>query len=282
MDWLSRFTEWANGLQTKDRVTIYISAVALGVSIISFYISVRQKRREDQRTLRSQLMDILAKIVLLNLEDAKLPPPGMLPSGTPSNIKAFFNDQRRVLVRQAVYIIGQMKPPPGSFEYLMIAVTYDNIDDVNSAKRYFETALQRAEDDINRGIITRSYARFCFSQGEYDSARERYGKAVEIFSGDSDRMKENRGETYYRWAKSEFERGFLERADGLFKLSRENFESKSNIVTRERSLALLDHNIRQLKSARPSDPGENILPGQKQRNGDASGAGKGVRPRRKH
>jgi tetratricopeptide (TPR) repeat protein len=282
MEWLSRFTEWANSLQIKDNVTIYISAVALAIAIINFFITVRQKKKEDQRILRSQLTDVLAKIVSLNLENAKLPPHDLLPPGTPSNIKAFFNDQRRFLVRQAVYIIDQLEPPVGSFEYLMIAVTYDYIDDVSSAKRYFELALQRAEDDINRGIITRSFARFCFSQGEHASARGLFDKAIEIFSGDSDRMKENRGETFYRWAKSEFEWGFSENAEDLFKRARKEFESKLNRVTKERSLSRLDYDIKQLSAAYLSKVGQDIRTGRKRTDGAAARAGKDARQPHKH
>jgi tetratricopeptide (TPR) repeat protein len=282
MEWLSRFMGWASRLETKDLVTIYISITALSFSIISTYITLRQKNYETQRTLRNQLTDVLAKIVSLNLENAKLPTYGPLTPGTPSNIKAFLNDQRRFLVRQVTYIIDQIKPPVGSFECVLIATTYDYIDDVEQAKHYFEMALRRAGDNINRGIVTRSHARFLFSQGEHDSARKLYDGALKFFSGDSDRMKENRGETYYRWAKSEFEWEFSENAEELFEKARENFESKLNRVTRKRSLDRLDYDVKELKATYQTKLEQDMLPGRKQTNGATARAGKGPPPRRKH
>ncbi len=244
--------EWLNKLETKDLVTVYISVVALGFSIISTYVTLRQKKHETMRTLRTQLTGVLDKMVALNLENAKLPPFGPLPPGTPSNIRSFLNDQRRFLVRQATYIMDDIEPLVSSFEYLLIAVTYDHIDHVDQARRYFEKARECAEDDINRGIITRSYARFLFNQGEHARARKKFEEAVGFFSGGSDRMKEYRGDTYVRWAAVEFEWERFKEAGALFERAELCLKSKLSPVSRDRSLHRLGDRIRELNSAPPS------------------------------
>jgi tetratricopeptide (TPR) repeat protein len=255
--------------------------MAFSFSIVSTYVTLRQKGYETQRALRIQLTDVLNKIVSLNVENAKLPPDGTLPPGTPPSIKALLNDQRRFLVRQATYIMHQIEPLVSSFEYLLIAATYDNIDDVYQATRYFEIAQQRAEDDINRGIITRSYARFLFNQGEHGRGREQYGEALKIFSGDSDRMKEYRGDTYLRWATLECEWEFQKEAEALFEQAKLSFASKSSPAMRKRSVARLEKHREQLNYSPASKSGSDGQSARELTNGAAARTDSKTRRRRK-
>src|ERR1043165_1600571 len=94
-------------LEVKDVLTLCVSFFALSLSILSTYISTRQKKFETQRTLRIQLTDVLEKIADLNLELAKIPAKGASASGLTVGMRGHLKDQKRFLVRQATYISDQ-------------------------------------------------------------------------------------------------------------------------------------------------------------------------------
>lgn len=101
---------------------------------------------------------------------------------------------------------------------------------------------------MNRVITTRGFARFLFNQGEHDLAREQYMASVEIFTGDSDIMKEYRGDTYVRWAMQELEWSYRDNAEIYFSEAKQIFESKANPIARRRSVARLNDHIDQIYS----------------------------------
>jgi tetratricopeptide (TPR) repeat protein len=236
-------------LGKKDVITICVSVIALSFSIISTYIALRQKRYETERTLRNQLTDVLAKITALSLENAKIPQEGASASGLTAGMRGHLRDQQRFLVWQAKYVIDQISPLASPFEYLLVAGTFESIDDVYQAKEFFRKGIEHsADDEMNRGIITRGFARFLFNQGEHGRAREQYMAAVENFSGDSDIMREYRGDTYLRWATQEFEWSYPDNAETYFNEAKLIFESKTNPIAKQRSIARLTNHINQIHS----------------------------------
>jgi tetratricopeptide (TPR) repeat protein len=236
--------EWLGRLETKDVITICVSIVALSFSIISTYITLRQKKYETERTLRNQLTDVLGKITALNLENAKIPQEGATATGLTSRMRGHLRDQQRFLVRQATYVIDQIPALVSPFEYLLVAGTFEAIDDVYQAEQFFRKAIEHsADDEMNRGITTRGFARFLFNQGEHELAREQYMASVEIFSGDSDIMKEYRGDTYLRWATQELEWSYPDNAKTYLSEAKQIFESKANPIARRRSVARLNDHI---------------------------------------
>jgi tetratricopeptide (TPR) repeat protein len=213
-------------------------------SITSTYITLRQKKYETERTLRNQLTEVLAKIAALNLELAKIPQQGASATGLTSRMRGHLRDQQRFLVRQATYVIDQIPALVSPFEFLLVAGAFESIDDVYQAEQFFRKAIEHsAGDEMNRGITTRGFARFLFNQGEHDLAREQFMASVEIFSGDSDIMKEYRGDTYLRWGTHELEWSYPDIAETYFSEAKRIFESKANPIARRRSVARLNEHI---------------------------------------
>jgi hypothetical protein len=245
-------------LEVKDVLTFSLSMLALSLSILSTYISTRQKKFETQRTLRIQLTDVLGKIAALNLELAKIPVTGASASGLTTGMKGHLIDQKRFLVRQATYISDQIPQLVSPFEYLLIAGTFADIQDVYRAEQFFRKAIEHVgQDDLDLGIITRGFARFLFTYGEPDLAREQYSAAVGIFSGDSDIMKDYRGDTYLRWGIQEHEWAYIENSGPLFDQAKAVFDSIANPLVRQRNLAQLDSRIAQTYGRSKPTPEEN-------------------------
>ena len=244
----------SDGLGAKDVLTICISMLALSLSILSTIITVRQKKFETERTLRTQLSDVLGKITALNLELAKIPQHGISPSGLTPNMRGHLRDQLRFLVRQATYITDQIDQLVSPFEFLLIAGAFADINEVYQAERFFQKAIERTgEDQINFGIITRGFARFLFNTGEHEQARQQYAGALEIFSGDTDIMKEYRGDTYFRWANQEFEWSYVDEARSLFERAQNEFFSKANPIARRQNLERLNDHLNKIFARQPAE-----------------------------
>jgi hypothetical protein len=59
-------------MQAKDVITILISVLALMISLVATAISLIRGKYEKQRAVRSQITDVLSRIVSTKLENAKL------------------------------------------------------------------------------------------------------------------------------------------------------------------------------------------------------------------
>jgi hypothetical protein len=218
-------------------VTIVISIIALSVSVLTAYFNSRQKKFETQRTLRNQLTEVLGKIATLNLELAKIPQEGQSASGLTAGMRGHLVDQKRLLVRQANYITDQIPELVNPFEYLIIAGGFVDIDDTYQAEEFFRKAIvQAGSEQVNLGIVTRNFARFLFSQGETERAREQYSVALGVFSGESDISKFYRGDTYLRWGSQELDWSYRENANQLFECARAEFDSQRNPISKRRNL----------------------------------------------
>jgi tetratricopeptide (TPR) repeat protein len=193
----AQWNSFFSNFEAKDWVTLGASLSAFIFALISY----RQKASEASQARRKQLTDVLQKLSDLNTEMAKF---RAAKEGYPSNYIAFINDQRRFLLRQAAYIsrsIGRLVSP---YEYLLIATASDDLNYVEEAERYFKLATG-AKYSIDRAIAVRGYARFLFRQGNPEEARKNFKQALDSFTGETDRHKFYRGETYERWATEERE-----------------------------------------------------------------------------
>src|SRR5262249_34860779 len=147
-----------------------------------------QRSWETKLALRRQLNDILQKLTDLNTETSKYRALVNTPRGAeyPPNYLSLVNDQRRFLVRQAAFIVQRVSRMVSPYEYLVIAGAFDGIDDTYEAEAFFEQAVRKAANRIERGIAIRARGRYFFARGHLPEAREQYRAAIEVFNGTSD------------------------------------------------------------------------------------------------
>src|SRR5262249_2086476 len=193
-----KITEFFTTLQPKDWLTLAASLSAFVVSILSF----RQKSAESRLALRKQLTDLLEKLTDLNTEVAKF---RANKKDYPPNYPGLLNDQRRFLARQAVFIAGQIAQLVSPYEYLVLAGSFDDINDWSQSEHYFHLAIATASNPLDRGIAIGGYGRYLYGHGRVDDARKQYSSAIQCFQGDSDRIRVFRADTYERWAGHERE-----------------------------------------------------------------------------
>jgi tetratricopeptide (TPR) repeat protein len=234
----TKAAEFFDTFQPKDWTTLLVSTFALVFSILS----LRQKAGEGRLVLRKQLTDLLEKLSELNIEVAKFRFIREKKDEYPPNYIGLLNDQRRFIVRQAAFVASRIRNLVSPYEYLVLAGGFDSIDDTYQAERLYKLA-SRTNDQIDRGIAIRGYARYLFNRGRIEESRQQYSKAVECFKGDSDHLRHHRGDTYERWAGQEREWKNEPEANSLLEHSIAEYRSLTNPARQSyevtRTMALL-------------------------------------------
>jgi len=216
--------------ETKDYVTLFSALTALIFSSLSLF----QKRRETTASERKQLSEILSKLVDLNLQVATFNA-NALASGMPPNTPGILGDHRRFLVRQAAFLSQEPGLRVSSYEFLIIAWAFDEIDDYEQAEAFFLKAAQTNSDWMSPGLALRSYARFLYKQGDIEKARKQYEASVTAFGTRHDRARYYRGDTYARWAMQELSSD-IPHAQLLFDKGEAEFNAERNTSAKQRHL----------------------------------------------
>jgi tetratricopeptide (TPR) repeat protein len=184
---------------TKDVVTLALSALALAVALFSYF----QKKAESTQGLRKRLTDVLKELSDLNLKDATFRSLEKK-EGYPPNYIGLLADQRRFFVREGALLSDSLGTRVSPHEKNLIAQTFDNMDYIEDADRFFRSAAENSPPGIERGLAMRNYGRFLYRQGLFAGGKNKFDQAIAAFSGEDDRSRFYRNSTYVRWAESEF------------------------------------------------------------------------------
>jgi tetratricopeptide (TPR) repeat protein len=223
---MSTIVTWFASLQPKDWITLVASTAALVVSLLGY----GQRSAEGRIALRKQLTDILQKLADLNTQaDTFRALEGKAKRDDyPPNYLGLIGDQRRFLVRQAEFLSRKIRKMVSPYECILIAGTFDQIDDTSQAEQFYARAISEADNALDRGMARRGYARYLFSRGQLDEARKQYEFAVQTFAGETDHWRFYRGNTYERWAAHEREWLEHDRAEQQMGLAIAEFEALEN------------------------------------------------------
>jgi len=149
----------------KDSFTLVISGAALAMSTLAYF----QKRQESTQSLRKRLTDIMKELSDLTLKHATFK--SLLDkSGYPPNYVGLLADQRRFFVREAATLADALGNEVSPHEKNLIAMTFDSIDLVEDADRFFESAAHMDGTPVDRGLAWRNYGRFLYTKRYFRTA----------------------------------------------------------------------------------------------------------------
>lgn len=222
-----------------------LTAFGIGLTVIFGVITYWQKTHDKQIGLRKQLTEILEKLVNLNIEIAKYKiERELLSNKLPENYGGLINDYRRFFVTHAAAIVAEMpKSKTFSHELSLIAQAFDNIDDNLNAEKFFNKAIERAENTVDKILSSRSYARYVFNKVDRRSGDEMFNKIINSYENEtSESIIYYRAETYKRWGTlykgiNEIE---YKRLMGLAKLE---FSKLKNEITKNGEIKRIDNLI---------------------------------------
>jgi tetratricopeptide (TPR) repeat protein len=215
-------------MEPKDYITIGISACAFLVSLVSFIVSRRSKKQEDERkehederTLRSLMNDTINNIRTARIEQAKY----AAGHGQKDQLViGQFNYQINSLARLAVYITERIPGLVTDIEFATLADAFNWTGDRQKARQYWENAIATSKDQYYEIVNRRDYANFLFLSGNVGAGREQYKKALELSPITDDTSKYMTGHTYRMW-------GWNERAAGNELTAKEYYDKAAEAYT---------------------------------------------------
>jgi len=232
----------------NEKITVGISVLALVLSVTSATISFQLQKADSQRTAREQLSNTVTELIDLNAKNATF---WSTPEEQRDNLYyqqlSIISQKAASFSRQAVYLANSNPSIVTDVEYVTIAQGLVIVGDNLLAESYWRKAVEASPSNFYKVINLRGYADFLFRQGNQELAREKYREALKIFNNDTDYNKATNGYTYQMWMNNEFQSGFPQEAEKLFKRAKILYESISNLFAKNHGLA----NLHQAKMAIP-------------------------------
>ncbi len=225
-------------METKDIVTVSISAFAFFLSLVATVISVIRGKYEKQRAVRNQITDILGRITTTSIEQAKLfhetadKDPAYY-----QTVSSMLNQQNTFLIQQATYLIEQVSELVTAVEYNTVAFATANAGDLISAERYYIKAIDVSPNNYYKSLGMRSYAGFLFTQRRFEDGREQFRKSISLLNGGDNLVRYTNGMTYQMWAWNELNNAAAaKRAEELFESAKNEFSGIDNEAVRHNAL----------------------------------------------
>jgi hypothetical protein len=187
----------------KDVITLVLSSLAFGLSVIATVRGERRASDEKRRTIRTQLTDVLARLTSLQLENAKLVHEAKGDQLFLQNVGTALNQQNGFLLDQAFYLSDQIPHLVTTYEFNTIANASFNASDALAAEKYHLKGIEVAHSDIYKAQATRGYAVFLFTQRRFVEGRAQFNKALALIKGDNNLTRQTNGFTYGVWAWNE-------------------------------------------------------------------------------
>jgi tetratricopeptide (TPR) repeat protein len=183
-----------------------LSGLALILSASAFIFTVIIQLKERRRNLRQTLSTALSDIARINVEVAKLQKDenGNIPESM--NMRKSYNSQRGTLASGANFLINQNKKLVTDADCELMALTYDDLGEVDSAKAYWEQAVNLASNPSQKSRHERDYAAFLFQNNEEEKGRDLFRSTTKEAPEATDRDLGDLCNIYITWA--DLERGF--------------------------------------------------------------------------
>lgn len=225
-------------LERKDVLSLSLGGVAFVLSLVATVVSLRQKKYETERTLRSQLTDAIGKLNSTYESLVRLRGEQASKWNDSSNVaqRSFYNGQKMFYARQAIYVAKQIPKLVTDSEYSSIARAFSDADDDKSAFLYYEKAIAAAHDSYYRAINIRGYARLLIRANRVAEGRKKFEHALSLVGGGTDSEKWFRAETLQRWGEVEALRGDQASSECLFERASGEFSTISFAPRRKEGL----------------------------------------------
>lgn len=191
-------------METKDYITLTISALAFIVSVISTLIAMSRQKGQMRTGIREQLSSIVQELITTLAENSVLQSEPMNNRDVLFYSKSSsFSHKLSSLARQASALIELEPTIAFDVELSAVAQALNIVGDIPQADKFFQQAIKASPSDFYKIINLRMYADFLFRQGKHQPGRKIFEDALGIFDNDSDFNKATNGYTYQMWFVSE-------------------------------------------------------------------------------
>lgn len=239
-------------LTAKDKATLITSIIAIILSGISLISSTIGSNFEKQRTLRSQLTDVLSRIISVGVDHIKMEheislekfrlKKEKIPFDTMyiQNIKMIHGQENGFLLQQARYIAEQISELVTPVEFNTIALASANAGELEMAEIYFLKSIRASNTPYLKSSSIRGYAAYLFAQNRHSEARKKFNDSITCYAETHDLAYMTNGFTYQMWLNLENSiippntRSPL--CDQLLENAKQQFSQIKNPVMRDQAL----------------------------------------------
>lgn len=201
--------------------TIIISSLALLVSAAAFGFPYLQSQRDEQRDIKSQLTDVLGKLMDTLLDNSKLP------TASPELV-ALLNQRYMFLLKQAVYLSNQAPKLVNDIEYNTIAFLSIQLGENLDAEQNYKKAIDASPEGHSRAMMVSTYANFLFACGRPEDARKQYDQATSMIKEGDEFLHYRKGMLYLLWGSNEKNLASETGAEQAFEKAGNEFRSIDN------------------------------------------------------
>ncbi|WUR12193.1 hypothetical protein E7V67_021190 [[Empedobacter] haloabium] len=187
----------------KDDIALAVSILAFALSLFATVLGELRADDDKQRTVRSQLTEVLRGLMSVQMEHAKLMHESKDDAMYQTTGSAALGQQNGFLLDQAFYLADQVPHLVTTYEYNTMAVAGANAGNVLAAEKYYRKAVEVAYSPLYRSQAIRAYAMFLFAQHRFMEAREQFALALRQPLGRDNLSRQNDAVTYQSWAWNE-------------------------------------------------------------------------------
>jgi tetratricopeptide (TPR) repeat protein len=228
-------------MELRDILALSVSALALIVSAIAVWTSLRRGTLEKQRTIKSEITATLRQIVTLRLNFMKIFHEAANDAPYLQSVSQVIAQENAFLMQQAAYLIEQVPGLVTAVEYNTLATAMVDVGDFDGAGTFFQKAIDASFNNYYRSMATRSLAYFLFSQHRFDEGRQQYEKAIALLPVQSNQVHYTNGTTYQQWAWNElYVANSPERSERLIATARAEFSAIDNPLIQSNALKMLE------------------------------------------
>jgi len=224
----------------KDAVSDVISAIALIVSAVAFFVTFIRGRHERAQNLRLRLDGVIKEMMSLTVENAKLfHEEGVKDRAYYEQVSGALTQHMTALAQEAIFLTKQIPRLVSSQHYQAIAFGSMVIGDALTARDSYQRAVVKAPSGIYKVLALRAYASFLFTQRQFEEGRNQF-RLCELPGADTFSRYTN-GVTYQDWAIVELNFANSPRdAEDCINKARTEFEGITVKSMREDSLNTLN------------------------------------------
>ena len=202
-------------MEFKDILTMTLSICAVTVSLISFYLSYRQRDAEGVRAVRKNLTETIAELVSVSKAFEEVAHNKELTTQYSTVMSRLYNAQRRYLADHAEFLIDKAEWVVTDIDFNVIACAYQAFGSYGKAGKYWEKCIAVSSDPNVKMQNLRGYAKFLFFQGATQAGRNKYQESLAIELQDTDNMRRMRADTYALWSITEIDFGDVAEGERL-------------------------------------------------------------------
>ena len=187
----------------QNPVGVVISIVALAVSIIALALSTRGRRLERERTLRSQLSEVLREYASTLLERSRVTSATDRDRPTPSGVTAVLDQLESFLVQQINYLAEQIPRLVTSVEWCAIGYSNGRSGDFVRADMYYKRGIEASTDAMYKIGAAIAYAWCLYTQRRFEEGRSTYRQHLANLTNNDDFARYQKGRAYMFWGMNE-------------------------------------------------------------------------------